>query len=152
MIANSWDHVLWYFSPRTITDTGTKSFPYEAALREATVVTYREVASSSTRLPLAACSTRDATEDITGSVVEIDSDGAERKLQLQDESVVNSLFDTRRKIEGVLANLDVMRKAEIDLIVEIRMAKLTDSLQSHIIKAAESSFLECVLVKFFQFK
>lgn len=80
-----------------------------------------------------------AAEDMTGTVVESDSDNIEHKLQSLSKTVVKSLSDMRSEIAHVLANIGVMTKADVEEIVE-SLTKSANTLLSQIVNSVKSTF------------
>lgn len=123
-----------------MTNTGAESPLYEITLPGATAVIGKDVALSFMERVFAASTIREAAEDITATVTDADPDDTDPNLQLLSKPVAKTSSDTRNEIISVLADLGVLTKPEDDSIIKVCLAKLTDSLQSNIINAAESTF------------
>lgn len=80
-----------------------------------------------------------ANNYIAGPVVESDSDGTLYKRLPLSMSVIRQPLDVRSEIERVLAYLGVVSNADAEAMDENRMAESTNTPQSYIVKAIEST-------------
>lgn len=116
------------------TDAGSKSLSYETVLLEPAAKTVKEVDPSFMKRMLATSTINRATEDMTGTVIDSDSDTFEYKQLQLPKSFVKPLSDTRSDILRVLANLGVVMKTDVEAIVKTRLANWTCTLQAYIVK------------------
>lgn len=79
-------------------------------------------------------------EDMGGMLVESDSSGTDYQPQPPLKSVARPPSDMTSKIERVMPDRGVLTKTNVEAIVENCLTKWTDTLQSDIVKAVESTF------------
>lgn len=81
-----------------------------------------------------------ANEDMSDTVSESDPDATGYKAQPLWKSVVKLPSDMTSKIERPLADLGVVTKTDVEVIVENYVSKRTNTLLSQILRAVESTF------------
>lgn len=75
-----------------------------------------------------------AAQNMAGSAIKSHIDDTQHKLQLPSKNLIKSSRSTRSKIEHELAELCVMTKAEVAVIVESTVTKWNSTLESKIRK------------------
>lgn len=124
--------------PQATPNVGANSLSYETSLPEPAAKTARETVPSRVEPILVVHTVNMATKDVDGTAVESDSDATEHKLQPPSKSVPKLSLDTRRGIKRVLADLNVVKRIDVEAIVENRLKKKMSTLQLHIVKILES--------------
>lgn len=90
-----------------------------------------------------------ANEDMYGTVVENDSKATEHRQQLTQKTLDKLLSDMKNEIEPILAGIGVVKKTHVEAVVEDRLIKRTNTLQSEIGKAVDSTSEDSLQARFF---
>lgn len=83
------------------------------------------------------------------NVVQSDANAIEYKPQPPSESVGKPLFNMRSEIENLLADLGVVTKTNVEVLVEGCLIKRPNTLRLQIVKAVEFTFQDTSQAKYF---
>lgn len=98
---------------------------------------------------MAAHSITRAIENMACTVVQSDSDATGDRPQPPSNSVIKPPLDMRRELKRALAHLSIMTKTDVEAIVQNRLTKCTNNLESLIFKSVDSTFEDALQASYF---